>query len=101
MLPSLLGLTACGLIPKPDVDPLGLEIPIRQELIDPCARYQLPAESELPPLAEGEAGEAQLVERRFWAGEIVEASAVTRLACRQRDEIVSVVQAHNVLIRED
>lgn len=86
-------LTACGTT-RPDP----VLIPIRAELTQPCERVALPQENELPALAEGEAGEAQLNERRFWGGYVVVMNGALRRLCRQRDEAVQLGINHNQLV---
>lgn len=93
----MLGLTACGLIPKPSPSPL--EIPVRDELRAPCERVAIPQENQLPALAQGEAGEAQVLERRFWSGYVVQMNGAMRRLCSQRDEAVSLIANHAELVR--
>lgn len=92
MLLGCLGLTACATTQAA----LPLEIPLRDGLVAPCEQVAIPAEGELPPLAQSEeAVTAQIEERRFWMQRDVSHEGVERRICRQRDEAVALIEMHN------
>ena len=95
---GLLALTACATTTP---GPSPLEIPLPARLLAPCEQLSIPTESELPPLAEGEGGQAQLVERRWWGNRDTSHEGVERRLCRQRDEAVALIAAHNQIVRQE
>lgn len=95
MLLGLLALPACA-----TTSPHPLEIPLRSDLIAACEKLALPQESELPPLAEGEAGQAQLRDRRWWAQRDIAHEGLEQRLCRQRDELIGLITFSNQRARE-
>ena len=93
-----MGLAACATTPAQQA----LEIPIRPALTEQCETLDVPAESQLPALAQDQAAaQAQLTERRYWMSRDLSHEGVERRLCRQRDEVVAVVGRHNQMVSRE
>ncbi len=94
---GLLALGACGTLEPAHP----FEIPISQALKDPCERLPIPAENQLPALAQDPAAAAaQLTERRYWGARDLAHEGVETRLCRSRDEAVAVIGRANQVSHE-